>query len=61
MAMIEAIGSNRFVLYIGTTKLALKDEALRWMTERGAQDQRGTRRSGLVVCTQAEETACPRA
>jgi hypothetical protein len=50
MAMSEAIASNRFAIYIETTKRALKDEALRWLTERGAQDQRGTR-SGLVVYT----------
>jgi hypothetical protein len=55
MAMSEAIASNRFAIYIGATKLALKGESLRWMTARGAQNQSGT--GSAPLCTQAEETA----
>jgi hypothetical protein len=47
-AMSQAIETNSFAIYIGTTKRALKEEDLRWMTKRGAQDQ-GVNRSGLVV------------
>jgi hypothetical protein len=48
MTMREAIERKKFAMYIGTTKLAPKAEALRWMTKRGAQNQ-GVTRSGHVV------------
>jgi hypothetical protein len=47
MTMSQAIQTNSFTIYIGTTKRALTEEDLRWLTERGAQDQ-GVTRSGLV-------------
>jgi hypothetical protein len=37
--MRQAIETNSFAIYIGTTKRALKEEDLRWMTARGAQDR----------------------
>ena len=46
--MREAIESQKFAIYIGTTKLTLKAEALRFLTARGAQNQ-GVTRSGRVV------------
>jgi hypothetical protein len=46
--MSKGIETNSFAIYTGTTKRALKEEDLRWLTERGAQDQRASR-SGLVV------------
>jgi hypothetical protein len=46
--MSQAIETKSHAIYIGTTKRALKEEDLRWMTERGAQDQ-GVTRSGLVL------------
>jgi hypothetical protein len=49
-AMSKAIETNSHAIYIGTTKRALTEEDLRWLTKRGAQDQRGSR-SGLVVYT----------
>jgi hypothetical protein len=48
MTISQAIQTNSFAIYIGTTKRALKEEDLRWLTKRGAQDQ-GVNRSGLVV------------
>jgi hypothetical protein len=48
MTMSAAIESNSFAIYIGPTARALKEENLRFLTERGAQDQRASR-SGLVV------------
>jgi hypothetical protein len=48
--MSAAIESNSFAIYIGTTAHALKEEDLRFLTERGAQDQRGSR-SGRAVYT----------
>jgi hypothetical protein len=46
--MSKAIETKSHAIYIGTTGRALKEEDLRWLTERGAQDQ-GNSRSGLVV------------
>ncbi|MDA9686960.1 hypothetical protein N9U05_00545 [bacterium] len=46
--MSQAIEEKSHAIYIGTTKRALKEEDLRWITERGAQDQ-GVTRSGLVL------------
>jgi hypothetical protein len=50
LAMRQAIETNSFAIYIGTTKRALKEEDLRWLTQRGAQDQRASR-SGRAVYT----------
>jgi hypothetical protein len=38
LTMSQASQTNSFAIYIGTTKRALKEEDLRWMTARGAQD-----------------------
>jgi hypothetical protein len=46
--MSKAIETKSHAIYIGTTKRSLKEEDLRWLTKRGAQDQ-GFNRSGLVV------------
>jgi hypothetical protein len=49
MTMSQAIQTNSFAIYIGTTGRALREEEdLHWLTARGAQDQ-GVTRSGLVV------------
>jgi hypothetical protein len=48
LAMSQAIESNSFAIYIGTTARTLKEEDLRFVTTRGAQDQRSSR-SGRVV------------
>jgi hypothetical protein len=50
MAMRQAIARNSFAIYIGTTARALKEDDLRSLTARGAQDQRGSR-SGRKVYT----------
>jgi hypothetical protein len=50
LTMRQAIETNSFAIYIGTTKRTIKEEDLRWMTARGAQDQRASR-SGRVVYT----------
>jgi hypothetical protein len=50
LTMRQAIEGNSFAIYIGTTARALKEEDLRWLTKRGAQDQRASR-SGRVVHT----------
>ena len=39
----QAMEEGSHAIYIGTTKLQLKDEALRWLTKRGAQNQIQTR------------------
>jgi hypothetical protein len=54
MAMSAAIESNSFAIYIGTTARALKQEDLRFLTERGAQDQ--SEAAALVLLyTQAKQ------
>jgi hypothetical protein len=47
-SMSHAIETKSHAIYIGTTKRALTEEDLRWMTARGAQDQRGTAK--LIPC-----------
>jgi hypothetical protein len=50
LTMRQAIEGNSFAIYIGTTARALKEEDLRWLTKRGAQDQdQRASRSGRVV------------
>jgi hypothetical protein len=46
--MSQAIEEKSHAIYIGTTGRALREEDLRWLTARGAQDQ-GVTRSGLVL------------
>ena len=41
--IIEAMEQQSHAIYIGTTGRQLEEEALRWLTERGAQNQRQTR------------------